>query len=147
MVQLYEKYYHLGLEILAFPSNEFGKDEPGTNAYIKGFAAQETKKFGSPLARQFPVFAKSTTNKRCGQPASKGCRPQSTECCSKNDGIYRYLQAKLPGKVNWNYNKYLISRTGAVLKHYKPHHHGMHKDLVKDIEAALQQGATGGSGH
>lgn len=50
LTELYEKYHHRGLEILAFPCNQFGEQEPGTNEDIQMF----TKNFGVT----FPVFAK-----------------------------------------------------------------------------------------
>ena len=93
--ELYQAYQARGLEILAFPSNDFGAQEPGSN--------QEIKKFCELRYRTtFPLFAKISVK----GPAA--------------DPLYRYLTA-LPehgGQVTWNFNKFLVAPDGRVVEHF-----------------------------
>jgi glutathione peroxidase len=93
---LYEKYKDRGLVVLAFPSNDFGGQEPGTNAEIKKFCELRYK-------TTFPLFAKIDVK---GDSA---------------DPLYKYLTG-LPGKqggqVGWNFNKFLVAPDGAVVEHF-----------------------------
>jgi glutathione peroxidase len=93
---LYEKYRERGLVVLAFPSNDFGAQEPGTNAEIKKFCQLRYK-------TTFPLFAKIDVK---GESA---------------DPLYKYLTA-LPGKqggpVTWNFNKFLVAPDGRVVEHF-----------------------------
>ncbi len=91
---LYQAYRDRGLEVLAFPSNDFGGQEPGTNAEIRKFCELRYK-------TTFPLFAKIQV---------KG---------PKADPLYRYLTG-LPvngGQVTWNFNKFLVDPNGAVVAH------------------------------
>ncbi|HXX31385.1 MAG TPA: glutathione peroxidase [Myxococcaceae bacterium] len=93
---LYEKYRERGLVVLAFPSNDFGGQEPGTNAEIKKFCQLRYK-------TTFPLFAKIDVK---GDSA---------------DPLYKYLTG-LPGKqggqVTWNFNKFLVAPDGTVVEHF-----------------------------
>ena len=97
---LYLKYRDRGLVVLGFPCNQFGAQEPGTEAEIKGFCEA---KFGV----SFPLFAKIEVN-------GKGAHP-----------LYRYLKEARPGllgskTIKWNFTKFLVSRDGAVLQRFAP---------------------------
>ena len=86
--------------MLGFPCNQFGGQEPGTDAEILEFA---TSKYGVT----FPMFAKVDVN---GDGA-----------CD----LYRFLTAEKPKEdgtpdITWNFTKFLIGRDGAVLKRYEP---------------------------
>ena len=118
--QLYEDYKDKGLVVLGVPSNDFGKQEPGTSAEIKTFCST---KFNVT----FPLLAKV--------PVKNG----ATQC-----DLYRYLSdealnGRLSAKVAWNFNKFLIDKNGKPIKHYpskvKPEDTG----LRSDIEAAIRQ--------
>ena len=86
----YEKYSEKGFVVLGFPSNNFGSQEPGTDAEIKEFCTSKYKV-------TFPMFAKLST-----QPG-----PDQSP-------IYRYLGASghLP---SWNFSKYVIGKDGRVI--------------------------------
>lgn len=93
---LYEKYRERGLVVLAFPSNDFGGQEPGTNAEIKKFCELRYK-------TTFPLFAKIDVKGEAAAP------------------LYKYLTG-LPGKqggaVTWNFNKFLVAPDGTVVEHF-----------------------------
>jgi glutathione peroxidase len=112
--ELYQAYRGRGLEILAFPSNDFGGQEPGTNAEIKKFCELRYR-------ITFPLFAKITV---------KGPRA---------DPLYRYLTT-LPengGEVTWNFNKFLVDPTGKVVAHLDSGVEPTSDELKRRIEAIL----------
>lgn len=86
--------------MLAFPCNQFGGQEPGTNDEILEFAT-------SKYEVTFPMFAKIEVN---GDGA---------------DPLYQHLRAEQPGDgdssdIAWNFTKFLVGRDGSVLKRYEP---------------------------
>ncbi len=86
--------------MLAFPCNQFGGQEPGTNDEILEFA---TSNYGVT----FPMFAKIDVN-------GDGAAP-----------LYDWLRAEQPGEgdsadIAWNFTKFLIDRSGAVVARYEP---------------------------
>ena len=98
--KLYEQYQAQGLEILAFPCNQFGGQEPGSDEAIQGFC---TGRFGV----RFPVFAKVDVN---GAQA---------------DPLFTFLKKEAPGflgtsGIKWNFTKFLISKDGKVLDRFAP---------------------------
>ncbi len=98
--KLYEKYKGQGLEVLGFPCNQFGGQEPGSEKDIQSFC--ETK-FGV----QFPLFAKIDVNGPNAHP------------------LYQYLVKAKPGllgteSIKWNFTKFLIDPTGEPVKRYAP---------------------------
>ena len=107
---MYEEYGPQGLEILAFPCNQFGAQEPGCNADIKNFA----QKYGST----FPMFAKVEVN------GPNTCK------------VYKFLKAgAASGDIPWNFAKFLVNGEGKVVSF-----HGYKvapNDLVMDIETIL----------
>jgi len=115
MTPLYNKYHDQGFEILAFPCNQFGAQEPKPIADILAFAR------GAPYNAEYPIFAKIDCN---GQHA---------------DPFYQYMRAKQPGtigsSIKWNFTKFLISRTGEVVLRFAPPTKPL--DMVPDIEALL----------
>jgi glutathione peroxidase len=80
--------------VLAFPCNQFGAQEPGTNEEIREFA---TSRYGV----SFPMFAKIEVN---GDGAAE---------------LYRYLKGGGPD-IAWNFTKFLIGRDGRVLARFEP---------------------------
>lgn len=95
--KLYEKYHERGLEILAFPANNFLAQEPGTNDEILSFC--QTNYHVS-----FPLFAKISV---------KG---------DDIDPLYKYLTTEAPhaGEIKWNFHKFLVDRNGQVVANIDP---------------------------
>ncbi|KAG2519827.1 hypothetical protein JM18_005985 [Phytophthora kernoviae] len=116
--QLYEKYKDEGLEILAFPCNQFAGQEPGTHEEIMEFVKQYNV--------TFPFFEKHDVNGATARP------------------VFTYLKTKLPGSfgsfVKWNFTKFLVDRNGQPYKRFAP------KDLPfsfeEDIKTLLAQKST-----
>ena len=96
---LYEKYKERGLEILAFPCNQFGHQEPGDDAAIKNFC---TDTFGVT----FPVMAKVEVN-------GEGAHPLYKELKKSQGGL-------LGNEIKWNFTKFLVDREGHVVDRFAP---------------------------
>lgn len=96
---MYTQLRGLGLEILAFPCDQFGHQEPGTDDEIQQFCQIN---FGVT----FPVLAKIEVNGEQAHP------------------LYRYLtgleQEKLGGPIKWNFTKFLVDRKGNVIERFEP---------------------------
>ncbi|MFP6841273.1 MAG: glutathione peroxidase [Acinetobacter sp.] len=112
--KLYEKYKDQGLEILGFPCNQFGGQDPGTNEQIGDFCQ---KNYGV----HFPMFAKVDV---------KG--PEAHI-------LFRYLTNNSKGilgnGIKWNFTKFLIGKDGTILNRYAPT--TKPETLENDIQAAL----------
>ena len=116
---LYRTYRERGLEVLGFPCNQFGAQEPGTAADIGAFCE---KNYGV----SFPMLAKIDVNGEKAHP------------------LYRFLRKEKPGllgplgggAIKWNFTKFLVDRDGRVVARYasttKP------ESLAKDIEKLLE---------
>lgn len=115
MTEVHSKYKEKGLEILAFPANNFGGQEPGSNSEIKEFCGDKGVKF--------PVFAKVSV---------KG----DDQC-----PLYRFLtnhpDESIAGEVAWNFQKYLVDRNGKVIAKFGPRTKPTDKELIDAIEVAL----------
>jgi glutathione peroxidase len=114
---LHEKYGKDGLEILGFPCNQFGSQEPGTAADIRKFC---TEKYNV----SFPMFAKIEVN-------GAGACP-----------LYKYLtsldlQPKGKGKVSWNFEKFVVGRNGEVVARFDPRTKPDSEEVMKAIDAEL----------
>ncbi|MEX2188572.1 MAG: glutathione peroxidase [Pirellulales bacterium] len=114
---LHAKYGQQGLAILGFPANEFGKQEPGTNAEIAEFC---TKNYGV----EFDMFAKVVV---------KG----EGQC-----DLYKFLTSKetnpkFAGDITWNFEKFLIGRDGQVKARFSPRTKPDAEEVIKAIEAEL----------
>lgn len=95
--QLYRQYRGKGFEILGFPCNQFGRQEPGTEEAIQQFCA-------TTYNVSFPMFAKIDVNGPNTHP------------------LYRYLKSQQRGLlgqlIKWNFIKFLVARQGEVRKRY-----------------------------
>ena len=116
--KLYEKYKPQGLEILGFPCNQFGGQDPGTNKEIGAFCQRN-------YGVNFPMFAKVDV---------KG--PEAHV-------IFRFLTREAKGilgsqNIKWNFTKFLVGKDGEVVRRYAPQ--DAPKKLAGDIEAALAAG-------
>ncbi len=112
--KMYEQYQEKGFEILAFPANNFGQQEPGTNQEIKSFCFTK-------YSLTFPLFSKISVKGDDKHP------------------LYRYLteQSPFPGEVEWNFQKYLIDRSGNVVARYHHRTKPLADEIVRGVEAAL----------
>ena len=110
--KLYKNHQAQGLEVLGFPCNQFGGQEPGSEDEIASFCSLN---FGV----SFPLFAKIDVNGAQAAP------------------LYQYLKAEAPGilgtkDVKWNFTKFLVNREGQVVKRYAP------QDTPEKIEADIK---------
>ena len=113
---IYDRYRSKGFEILAFPANNFGQQEPGTNEEIKGFCFTK-------YSLTFPLFSKISVKGGDKHP------------------LYRYLteESPFPGEVEWNFQKYLVDSNGTVVGRYHHRTKPTSDEIVSDIEHTLAQ--------
>ncbi len=107
----YEKLNPKGFEILAFPCNQFGEQEPGSDEEIKTFCERT-------FQTTFPIFSKIEVNG------------------PNTDPLYEHLKKQAGGflgfdDIKWNFTKFLIDKTGKVVKRYAPM--TTPEDIEKDI--------------
>ena len=112
---LYEEVKDAGLEILGFPCNQFGGQEPGSAEEIAQFCES---RFGVT----FPLFAKTDVNGPHAHP------------------LYQHLKSAAPGilgteAIKWNFTKFLINREGKVVERYAPQQGA--RDIRKDLMPLL----------
>ncbi|HEX2794983.1 MAG TPA: glutathione peroxidase [Croceicoccus sp.] len=132
---LHDKYADHGFEVLGFPANDFGAQEPGTDAEIATFC--ETN-FGV----SFPVFAKASVVGADKQPLYA----ELVEAAPTKQGDAEGFRAKLRDygmtpnedpEVLWNFEKFLVGRDGEVIARFSPTTAPDDPELVDAIEAAL----------
>ena len=112
------KAYGSKLVIVGFPANNFGGQEPGSNAEINDFCQ---KNYGVSFVMAEKVSVKGTD-----------IHP-----------LFKWLTSDAPGilgteAIKWNFTKFLVSRKGEVVKRYAPQTHP--RELVPDIESLLEAG-------
>jgi len=112
---LYRKHRARGFEVLGFPCNQFGKQEPGNAEEIASFCSLN-------YDVTFPLFAKVEVNGAGADP------------------LFAWLKAEKPGLlgltgIKWNFTKFLVDRTGAVVQRYAPT--TKPEDIERDIEKLL----------
>lgn len=99
LTELYNKYKDKGLEILAFPCNQFLKQEPGTSEEAEQFACTRYK-------AEYPIFKKVRVNGPDTAP------------------VYKFLKANKGGflgsRIKWNFTKFLVDKEGHVIERYGP---------------------------
>ena len=108
---LHERYQSRGFAVLGFPSNDFGGQEPGTEAEIAAFGKD---KYGV----MFPMFSKVSTKGDTAAP------------------LYKFLTAK-HAAPKWNFYKYLVGKDGLVIDSYASTTKPDSAELASAIEAAL----------
>ena len=113
--KLFRKYHGYGFEVLAFPCNQFGAQEPGSETEIGAFCRHN-------YGVSFPMFEKVDVNGKTAHP------------------LYRWLQDSAPGvlgtkAIKWNFTKFLVDRTGKVASRFAPV--TKPEDLDKKIEQLL----------
>jgi len=112
---LWEKYRDQGLVVLGFPSNEFGKQDPGSNDEIASFCQVN-------YGVSFPMMSKIEVNGSAAHP------------------LWKWLKGEKPGllgseAIKWNFTKFLVGKDGQVIKRYAPT--DKPESIEKDIAAAL----------
>lgn len=113
--EMYKKYHEQGLEILGFPCNQFGGQEPGSEEQIESFCSLN-------YGVSFPMFAKIDVNGKNEHP------------------LYSHLKTEAPGilglkDIKWNFTKFLISKDGEVIKRFAPTDTPEH--FESEVKAAL----------
>jgi glutathione peroxidase len=111
---LYEKHKEKGFEVLGFPANEFGSQEPGSNEEIKEFCS-------SKYNVSFPMFSKIVVK-------GKGIDP-----------LYDYLTSKktnpkFSGEIPWNFTMFLVDQKGEVIARFNSK-----KPFSKNVEPAIEK--------
>jgi len=115
--KVFTDYKDRGLNVLGFPCNDFGAQEPGTNGEIKVFC---TTRYDV----SFPMFDKLHVKGKDQHP------------------LYAALtgtESPFPGEVEWNFGKFLIDREGRIVKRFHPRVTPQSKEVTDAIEAALQK--------
>lgn len=112
---LYQEYQQQGFEVLAFPCNQFGAQEPGSAEEIASFCQLN-------FNTTFPLFAKIEVNGAAAHP------------------VFQFLKDQAPGilgskAIKWNFTKFLVDRAGHVVKRFAPNDEPA--SLAADIEALL----------
>lgn len=114
---LYDRYKDKGLEILGFPANNFLRQEPGSDSDISEFCST---KYGVT----FPLFSKISVRGRDIHPMYKFLTEPATN-------------PKFPGKIGWNFAKFLIDRRGAVIARFEPKVNPLDPEVTSAIEATV----------
>jgi len=115
---LYRRYKDKGFVVLGFPANDFASQEPGTDKDIAEFCR-------STYGVEFPMFSKITVK-------GAGMHP-----------LYQELTSQPPpigGEVKWNFQKYLLDRSGKVVAKFEPQVNPEDPSLVQRVEQLLSQG-------
>ena len=132
---LYSQYKDKGLEVLGFPANNFMGQEPGTEKEIKEFC-------DANYSVEFPLFSKISVKGDDQHPLYKSLTEAEPET-NLNDGAF---EAKLAGygtkraaqnEVLWNFEKFLVSRNGAVVARFAPDVTADDRRLIEKLEAEL----------
>jgi glutathione peroxidase len=114
---LYEKYQAQGLLVLGFPSNDFLRQEPGTNEEIQSFCKLN-------YGVTFPMFAKISVKGKDQHPLYQNLTHPETN-------------PKFSGTISWNFNKFLIDRNGSIAARFGSRVKAQDPKLITALEAAL----------
>lgn len=112
---LFDQYKEKGFQVLGFPCDQFGHQEPGNDGEIEQFCSLN-------FNVNFPLFKKSEVNGENTSP------------------LYEHLKSAAPGllgskSIKWNFTKFLVNRKGEVVKRYAPN--TKPESIAKDIESLL----------
>ena len=112
--KLYSQYSGEGLEVLGFPSNDFGHQEPGSETEIREFCSVT-------YGVDFPMFAKTRVSERYADP------------------LYQRLAAAAGTYPKWNFHKYLIGPEGEVVASYQSALDPLDVKVVSEVEEQLRR--------
>ena len=114
--KLYETYKAKGFRVLAFPANNFGEQEPGSNADIKTFCSTK-------YHTTFDLFEKISVKGKDQHP------------------LYKYITEDSPykGDVKWNFQKYLVDRSGKIVARFMSAVDPMSLEVREEVEKLLAQ--------
>jgi len=124
--RLYDEYRERGLEVLGFPCNQFGAQEPGSEEEIAKFC--ETN-----YGVTFPLFSKVDVNGDGAHPVYAWLTAEDTS----PDGA---------GDIAWNFAKFLVDRDGRVIARFAPPTEPCAADVKAQVEAALTSATGAGLG-
>jgi len=120
LVELSGKYSNDELVVLGFPCNQFGGQEPGTDAEVKAFAQG---KYGA----KFPLFSKIDVNGPNAHPLYQKLKKSAQN---------KTLLSLMGDDIKWNFGKFLISN-GVAVKRFEPTSNPL--SIVGDIDSAIQK--------
>lgn len=115
----YRKYHDQGFEVLAFPANEFGGQEPGTEAEIKDFCSTK-------FDVTFPLFSKIVVKGEGQHPLYAALTTDQPEATNAPGSDFKEKLAGYgvkfgaPSDILWNFEKFLVDRKGAVIARFAP---------------------------
>ena len=134
--KLYRSHRQKGLEVLGFPANEFGAQEPGSNEEIQDFCRS---KFGI----DFPMFSKIVVKGEGQHPLYQHLTQTLPEARFPTGSAFRArlekhgMKQQQSGDVLWNFEKFLVNRQGDVVARFSPDTTPDDPALVQAIEAEL----------
>ncbi|MGA2437206.1 MAG: glutathione peroxidase [Acidobacteriaceae bacterium] len=138
--KLYEQYKEKGLAVLGFPANDFAGQEPGTNDEIATFCR-------STFGVNFPMFAKIAVTGPATDPLYRALIAAEPKAAGATREAFRQKLAGFLGKsgatpnpepgILWNFEKFLIDRTGKVIARFSPEVAPDDPAIVAAIQAAL----------
>lgn len=132
--ELYQKYKDRGVVILGFPANDFGGQEPGSDADVKSFCE---RRYGVT----FPLFSKTSVIQSgqqgvMGKMANFLMKKKSDETESYNP-FFGSLVDSTGKPPKWNFNKYIVDRKGETVKHFGSGVKPTSKELTAYVESLL----------
>lgn len=117
LVKLQKEFGEKGLAVIAFPANNFGQQEPGTDEEILEFCSTNYQV-------NFPLFSKISVKGEDQHP------------------LFKMLTAKenpdFTGEINWNFEKFLVGKDGELLRRFRSRTAPMGEEITKAIEEALK---------
>jgi glutathione peroxidase len=116
--KIHSKYKEQGFAVLGFPANNFGAQEPGTDQEIKTFCSTKYRV-------TFPMFSKISVKGADQHPLYKFLTDEKTD-------------PKFAGEITWNFNKFLVDKTGNIVGRFDSKDTPEGEKVVKAIEQALK---------
>ncbi len=133
---VYRQYKERGLEVLAFPANEFGAQEPGTEAEIKEFCSTN-------YDVTFPLFSKIVVKGEGQHPLYAALTKTKPEASNLPGSEFKAklvgygIKLGAPSDVLWNFEKFLVDRAGNVVERFAPDVPPNDPMVIRAIEKAL----------
>ena len=134
--KLYELFRGQGLVITGFPANDFKKQEPGTNEEIQSFCSLN-------YGVQFPIFSKITVVGADRHPLYSALITAQPKAINVSEVPFRQklkgygIEALPEPEITWNFEKFLVSRSGDVVARFAPDTQPDAPELIAAIKAEL----------